>query len=207
MRRSPAAGPVSADTRASPNAGTGRAPNGSDGGTARTMPSASGSATVWPTFGSRGAAGLTRGVADETTATTSTVWAAWASSASLAAPPRPGALGVPSGTSRPTTAAPPRPSAATTRASIVRSQAPAPKRASLEGSRATMTSRGVSATGARERSQRSYTDQSSAATLAHERGAQRLVALARQPRVVHPESRAVLAERLLDGLALGRRPA
>src|SRR5206468_1593290 len=118
--------------------------------------------------------------------------------------------------------APPRPSAATTRASIVRSQAPAPKRASLEGSRATMTSRGVSATGARERSQRSYTDQSSAVTLAPptsetaaaisvaptaSSGAQRLVALARQPRVVLPESRAVLAERLLDGLALGRRPA
>jgi hypothetical protein len=89
--------PVSADTKARPKAGTDRSPDGSHSGTARTTPSASGSATVWPTFVSVGALGdATGGVdgaPDGRTETTSTLWAAWARSASLEAPPRPGALG------------------------------------------------------------------------------------------------------------------
>src|SRR5256885_4431288 len=47
-------------------------------------------------------------------------------------------------------------------------------------------------------------DRLTPAALTQERGTEGLVALARQARIVFPEPRAILAERLLDGLAFGR---
>ena len=70
--------PVNAATRARPKAGTDRSPDWTQGGTARTTPSASGSATVWPIFasGGSGATDDVGGTPETRTETTSTVCAA-----------------------------------------------------------------------------------------------------------------------------------
>ena len=78
---------------------------------------------------------------------------AWLSSASLPAPPRPGALGCPSATSRPMAAAPARARLVMSRASTARSHAPAPSRAALAGSRATTMRAGLAGRGPRPRTQ------------------------------------------------------
>ncbi len=59
----------------------------------------------------------------------------------------------------------------------------------------------------RRRFPNEHGDRLAPAALTQERGTEGLVALARQARIVLPEPRAILAERLLDGLALGRRAA